>query len=85
MCGISTDKSKHKLTEDQKRERKRADLTNKSTRNKGRSERTKVVEGWMVTDNGSLSKVSKYEKRMFQSQKACAKYENRELSDSDLD
>jgi hypothetical protein len=79
------DKSKDELTEDQKRERKRAKLTKKSRRKKSESERTEVVKGWMVTDGVSLSEASKYERGKFQSQEGWAKYDNGELSDSDSD
>ena len=83
--GIRMDKSKDELTEDQKRERKRAKLTKKSMRKKSESERTEVVKGWMVTDGVSLSEASKYERGKFQSQEGWAKYDNGELSDSDSD
>ena len=50
------DKSKDELTEDQKKERKRAKLTKQSTRKKSKSKKTKAVKGWMVTDGVSLRK-----------------------------
>jgi hypothetical protein len=76
---------KNELTEDQKREPKRAELTKISTRKKSKSKRTMVVKGWVVTDGVSLSKASKYERGKFQSQEVWVRHDNGKLLDLDSD